>query len=95
MGRCLAVLETNDRETLLFVTHKRQGAMMSYYPARTAARPRGGIGLLGIVYLVAGAIVAATHHYYAHLHSLKGIGSAVLAILLWPLLFLGIDLHIQ
>ena len=62
---------------------------MSYYPARTAARPRGGIGLLGIVYLIAGAIVAATHHYYAHLHSLKGIGSAVLAILLWPLLFLG------
>lgn len=41
------------------------------------------------------AIVAATHHYYAHLHSLKGIGSAVLAILLWPLLFLGIDLHIR
>ena len=27
---------------------------MSYYPARTAARPRGGIGLLGIVYLVVG-----------------------------------------
>ena len=66
---------------------------MSYYPARATARPR--IGLLGVVYLVVGAIVAATHHYYAHLHSLKGIGSAVLAILLWPLLFLGIDLHIQ
>ena len=68
---------------------------MSYYPARTAARPRGGIGLLGIVYLVVGAIVAATHHYYDHLHTLKGIGSAVLAILLWPLLFLGINLHIH
>jgi hypothetical protein len=66
---------------------------MSYYPARTAARPR--IGFLGIAYLVAGAIVAATHHYYAHLHSAKGIGSAILAILLWPLLFLGIDLHIR
>ena len=66
---------------------------MSTYPARAAARPR--ISLLGVVYLVAGAIVAATHHYYAHLHSVKGIGSAVLAILLWPLLFLGIDLHIH
>ena len=66
---------------------------MSTYPARAAARPR--ISLLGVVYLVAGAIVAATHHYYAHLHSAKGIGSAVLAILLWPLLFLGIDLHIH
>ena len=66
---------------------------MSYYPARTAARPR--IGLLGIVYLVAGAIVAATHHYYAHLNTLKEIGSAALAIVLWPLLLLGINLHIH
>ena len=66
---------------------------MSYYPARAATRPR--IGLLGIVYLIVGAIVAATHHYYVHLHSAKGIGSAILAILLWPLLFLGINLHIH
>ena len=66
---------------------------MSYYPARATARPR--IGLLGIVYLIAGAIVAATHHYYTHLHSATGIGSAILAILLWPLLFLGINLHIH
>jgi len=65
------------------------------YPTRTAARPRGGIGILGVVYLVAGAIVAASHHYYTHLHSLKGIGSAVLAIVLWPLLLLGINLHIH
>ena len=65
------------------------------YPTSTAARPRGGIGILGVVYLVAGAIVAATHHYFAHLHTLKGIGSAVLAILLRPLIFLGINLHIH
>jgi hypothetical protein len=38
---------------------------MSYDPARTAARPRGGIGLLGVVYLIVGAIVGATHNYYA------------------------------
>ena len=48
--------------------------------------------LIGIVYLVVGAIVAATHHYYPHLQSLTGIGSAVLAILLWPLVFLMRDL---
>jgi hypothetical protein len=51
--------------------------------------------LILVVYLVAGAIVAATHHYYAHLHTAKQIASAVLAILLWPLLFLGISLHIH
>jgi len=45
--------------------------------------------------LIVGAIVASTHHYYAHLDTARAIGSAVLAILLWPLLFLGINLHIR
>jgi hypothetical protein len=60
-----------------------------------AVLPRGNIGLLGVVYMVAGAIVAATHHYYAHLHTARQLGSAVLAIVLWPLLYLGINLHIH
>jgi hypothetical protein len=64
------------------------------YRAPTAA-PSLNLGLLGAAYLIAGAIIAATHHYYAHLHTAKQIGSAVLAILLWPLLYLGIDLHIH
>ena len=58
-----------------------------------AAVPR--ISLIAVLYLVVGAIVAATHHYYAHLHSVADFGSAVLAILLWPLLLLGISLHIH
>jgi hypothetical protein len=57
--------------------------------------PRIHIGWLGIVYLIVGAFVAAMHHYFAHLHTAKMIGSAVLAILLWPLLLLGINLHIH
>jgi hypothetical protein len=64
------------------------------YAARTtAAAPR--LNLLVVIYVVAGAIVAATHHYYAHLHTIQQFGSAVLAILLWPLIFLGINLHIH
>ena len=47
------------------------------------------------LYLVAGGIVAATHHYWNHLHSLKGWGSALLATVLWPLLLLGANLHIH
>jgi len=35
------------------------------------------------------------HHYYAHLHTVKQCGSAALAIVLWPLVFLGISLHIH
>jgi hypothetical protein len=64
------------------------------YAARTApAAP--GIGLLGIVYLFVGAIVAGTHDYYADVNTAKEVGSAILAVLLWPLLFLGINLHIR
>jgi hypothetical protein len=57
--------------------------------------PRLNLNLLGMAYLVAGAIIAATHRYYAHLHTARAFGSAVLAILLWPLLYLGINLHIH
>ena len=64
------------------------------YAARTApAAP--GLSLIGLVYVIAGAIVAATHHYYTNLHALRLIVSAVLAILLWPLLLLGINLHVH
>ena len=66
---------------------------MRYAARTTPATPN--INLLGVIYLVAGAIIASTHHYYSHLHTAKQFGSAVLAILLWPLLYLGINLHIQ
>jgi hypothetical protein len=51
--------------------------------------------LLGLVYLVVGAVVASSHHYFAHATTLKPVLSAVLAVLLWPLLLVGIDLHIN
>lgn len=57
------------------------------------ARPR--FGLIPLIWLVVGVIVAATHHYFEHVDSLRTVGSAILAVLLWPLLFLGIDLHIH
>jgi hypothetical protein len=64
------------------------------YAARTApASP--GLSLVSVVYVIAGVIVASTHHYLVHLHTAKTIGSAILAILLWPLLYLGISLHIR
>ena len=67
---------------------------MSYY-SPTATRTRPGIGLLPLIYIVAGVIVAVTHHYWAHLHTIKQIGSALLATVLWPLILLGINLHIH
>ena len=59
----------------------------------TLARPH--FGLIPLIWLVVGAVVAATHHYFEHLDSARLIGSAILAVLLWPLLLLGIDLHIH
>ena len=50
--------------------------------------------LIAVAYIVIGIVVAATHHYFAHLGSIEAIASAVLAVLLWPLVLIGVNLHI-
>jgi hypothetical protein len=54
-----------------------------------------GPSFLTVVWIVVGVIVAYTHDYFENLETVKRIVSAVLAIVLWPLLLLGIDLHIK
>jgi hypothetical protein len=49
--------------------------------------------LIGI-YLVVGVVVASSHHYFSHLGKVTAILSAVLAVLLWPLVLFGVKLHI-
>ena len=56
---------------------------------------RGAPPILVVVYLVVGVAIAASHHYFAELHTLRQIASAVLAVVLWPLVLLGINLHIR
>ncbi len=51
--------------------------------------------IFSFVYLVVGAIVANSHKYFAHVGNLKSVVSAVLAVILWPLLLLGVNLHIR
>jgi ABC-type anion transport system duplicated permease subunit len=51
--------------------------------------------LLTIVWIVVGVAIAASKHYFDDLSTAKQILSAVLAVLLWPLLLLGIDLHVK
>lgn len=53
------------------------------------------ISLGSIVWLVIGAIVASAHHYFAHVNALRPVISAALAVVLWPLLLLGINLHVH
>jgi hypothetical protein len=45
--------------------------------------------------LVIGVLVASAHHYLSHVGTLKAVISAGLAIVLWPLLLLGINLHVH
>jgi len=56
---------------------------------------RGGTSLGTVLWLIVGVVVASSHHYLAHIHHLKPIVSLVLAIVLWPLVLLGINLHIH
>ena len=62
---------------------------MSYDVARMRS------GLISVVYFIVGVVVAASHHYFTHAGTLKPLVSALLAIVLWPLLLLGINLHIK
>lgn len=56
---------------------------------------RGGPGLLTIVYLVIGAFVAGSHNYFENLNALEAIVSALLAIILWPLILLNVNLRVN
>ncbi len=51
--------------------------------------------IITLVYLVVGVVVAASHHYFTHASTVKPLLSALLAVVLWPLLLLGISLHIK
>jgi hypothetical protein len=50
--------------------------------------------LLTIIYLVIGVVVAASRDYFADIDGVEGLVSAALAIVLWPLVLLGIDLEL-
>jgi Mn2+/Fe2+ NRAMP family transporter len=52
------------------------------------------VGLF-VIYIIIGVIVAAGHHYFEHLDTVRPIASAVLAVLLWPLVLLGVSLHLK
>lgn len=48
----------------------------------------------GIIYLVIGVIMASNRGYLSDLASIPHLLSAVIAIALWPLLLLGVNLHL-
>ncbi len=56
---------------------------------------RGLRTILLFVYLVIGFVVAANRDYLDSLDSLREVISAILAIVLWPLVLLGVNLNIR
>ena len=57
-------------------------------------RRRGGPGLLILVYIIIGAFVAGIYRYFRGVGDIEGIVSALLAMFLWPLVLLGVDLKL-
>lgn len=58
---------------------------------------RGAVGLSGLltlVYLAIGVWVAVTRDYFDKLRGVRAIVSMILAVVLWPLVLLGVDLHL-
>jgi hypothetical protein len=51
--------------------------------------------LATVVWVVVGVVLASDRHYFSDLNTIKSLVSALLAILLWPLLLLGINLHVH
>ena len=52
------------------------------------------LSLGGIIWLVLGVLVAATHHFFDNLSTVGAVLSALLAVILWPLVLLGVKLSI-
>jgi hypothetical protein len=57
--------------------------------------PSYGSGIGGAIYLVLGILVAAAQNYFDHVATFGRLLSAILAVFLWPLLLLGIDIRIS
>ncbi len=51
--------------------------------------------VVAVVYVIIGLVIANNHNYFTRIRALKPFVSAVLAVLLWPLILLGISLHIK
>ncbi len=59
-----------------------------------AVRVRGNFSLVGLIWVVVGIFVAWMHDYIT-VDLLRRVVSALLAILLWFLVLLGVNLHLH
>ena len=55
---------------------------------------RGGLSL-GTIYLIVGVIVAAANDYFDNLSTVRLIGEAVVAVVVWPFVLFGYDVSLR
>ena len=56
---------------------------------------RRGPSLFTLIYLGIGVFVAADHKYFKNVDDVEAVLSAILAIVLWPLVLFDVNLHIK
>jgi hypothetical protein len=69
-----------------------RGAIFRFMLRRAFVR-RFLLQLLAL-YCVVGILAARSHHYFDDIAGLRTIVSALLAVLLWPLVLVGVDLRL-
>lgn len=52
------------------------------------------VSLATLLWLIVGVIVASSHHFFAQLQTLSQVLSAILAVLVWPLVLLHVHVAI-
>jgi hypothetical protein len=57
-------------------------------------RRRTSVPVVVLIWLVIGVVVAGGHHYLDNLGSIGAILTAVLAVLIWPLILIGVKINI-
>jgi hypothetical protein len=49
----------------------------------------------GALYLIVGVVVAAINDYFDDIDTLKAVGEAAIAVLIWPLVLFGVDVNLR
>ena len=56
---------------------------------------RRGPSVFTLIYLAIGVFVAADNNYFKNVDDVEAVLSAILAIILWPLVLFDVNLHIR
>jgi len=56
---------------------------------------RSGVSFGTVIYLIIGMVLAMSHGYFTAIANVSDLLSAILAVLLWPLLLFGVNLHVS